>query len=354
MRAAVFFAISVFGLVTQLRAASAAGWQEELAVIERDGAEKQAASAMLLLSELSDLKQQADAKQETMRSFELDCLISDCESILNEAKKGKIWRPKNQNVAWTDLCREAIGKRWKLDGTRNVVGFRMNGRALSLALASGTESTNPKSASIVPGVFSVPMTTMRGWTVYAVSPDLKQARCIIGTEIKQNTPERAETNPTAPTELPAPTATLSPIAEKLCKLLRHQQIRTATTTSQLLSAHLAQATKDGNALDAQAIRLQLIHAERFLESFHAAPSTLKTPSPKAPASWVFGGQQVSFDGTTLRRTDDQGNISATEVEVIWPGLIVSRSDRVCIAYSPDLRDALLISYHNHFDGELAE
>lgn len=343
-------------------------WQRAVDTLERNSVRSLQPVNELLLNELTEQQKAAQHKNDLAKLAQLDSLLTQVHARKVVLDQGRMWIPQRQEAEWEIFCRENYGKKWHLSGTQNVRQFRIENRGLITINSKGEEFFKQHIPSIIPGVF-VSRRTDRGASIYIVSPDSKQAMCLVTPKFYENV--------TLPPAIPSSQvrdSTLAPLSTDLLEILtgeiREKQLQYETQLLRLLESHFAQVITTRSRNDIHPLHQRMTESRRAIHYYVTPPTTdtkADTQETYAKAiqlkTWSFPTsrthQKLQFNGMKMlvSSTDGMATIPMP-TQIIWPGLLLLSPPTGSPSYlliSPDLQEALLIpTVTMKFTGGLVE
>lgn len=349
--------------------AQKADWQKALEILQRNAVKDLLPLSKLLENELLEQKQMAVQAGDKTRSAEMDMRIAVFQERQKPLGSGTLWMPKSQEESWDVFYREAVGKRWALTGTKAVKQFRCEGKDLMLIIADGQEFRHPLTATLMPRAYATRRSSGPGYSVYLVSPDLKQALCLIVNRMYPSaslTPARFISSAPPVTEPVMDGDLLTVLTSSFTQKHREHEQRIV----EMLEKELLQGIKQPNGVPMTEL-LRAVATHRTALEYHAG---FKTPPAPAltkeafadrvkEASWLISGlgkgYRWQFDGQFLRSIDFSGReVEIIPAEVVWPGVVRTTStgsgSTRYLVVSDDAREAMILPATGVFPGKVVE
>lgn len=372
-RSLAFILLLLLGGLTTLSAqlkAQKAEWQKALEILQRNAVKDLLPLSKLLENELLEQKQMAVQAGDKTRSAEMDMRIAVFQERQKPLGSGTLWMPKSQEESWDVFYREAVGKRWALTGTKAVKQFRCEGKDLMLIVANGQEFRHPLTATLMPRAYATRRSSGPGYSVYLVSPDLKQAVCLI---VNRMYPTAFRSSPgivalpDAIVPSPDNDDLLSVLMASFTQKHREHEQRIVEMLEPELRPGMENKSTDGLA------KMELLRAVFDHRRALAYYSGLKAPPPPPltkeafadgiqKANWLISGpgktSRWEFDGRFLRSFEMSGSESEViPAEVVWPGLVCTTSSSSPTRYlvvSDDFKEAMILPATGVFPGKVVE
>lgn len=349
-----------------------AEWQKALELLQRNAVKDLLPLSKLLENELLEQKQIAVAAGDQARSAELDTRITVFQDRQRPLCEGKLWMPKSQEVNWDVFYREAAGKRWALQGTKAVKQFRCEGKDLLLSIENCQAFRHPQTATWMPRVYATrrSSTSGPGYSVYLVSPDLRQAHCLVVSRIYQTsfmTPPR-QTSLFSKAGNPLSVVDDTDLLSVLTSSFTEKQREHSQRIMSMLDTELNERFK-ARSKEPMSDLLRALIDHRTALAYHSgqipAATSLTVESfveRVKKANWVISGlgrgSHWQFDGKFLRSRDSLGKeMEMTPAEVVWPGLVRTTSGSSPTRYlvvSDDFREAMILPATAVFLGKVVE
>ena len=352
----------------QLHSQVKPAWREELAVLERSSAKLLLPLNQLLLDELSTQLAAKGQSADVGAVADLKIRIATASARQQKLAKGEMWYPARQEAAWGAFCLEAAGKKWELRGTRNLLGFRVDGREIVWMRRDGGESAQSHGDTLIPGIFHSRWDG-QVYSMALISPDQRRAMCCVATHIYESAPPVSAPD-VVPTDLPSQKVTRDPksddIATALSRRVSESSMVYEDRVSKLMGSHFKQVITNGSKEEAAefiARRAVNISAKAFYQR-QGSPSIDASISAGGVTRrvWQFPrlrlGARVELDGDSMWFHDGRGGSTAVGTESkIWPGLIRFKPTKgrgMLFAKSADGLDAVIIETVSEFTGLLVE
>lgn len=347
-----------------------AEWQKGLEILEANAVKDLLPLGKLLENEILDQTRMATAAKDRPRIAELNLqmtLLAERQKPLGE---GKLWQPPSQQASWDTFSREALGKRWNLEKTQAVRGFKCEGKDLLIITADGQEFRHTSTGTALPRVYASKRVRSSGYSVYLVSPDLKQALCVVVNRLF----ETMRLPPRDTFEVPAPAAFKRPdkdtdLLDTLIASFNRKQLEHEQRINQMLIPEV-RPVKGKNGLPSWHLDLMnAIMSHRIALGYFAGtspttpPLTAETFAREVPkATWtILGlgkGLRWQFDGRVLRSKTLSGeDVDILPTETVWPGLVHARTiggQARYLVVSDDLKEAIILPATATFPGKLVE
>ncbi|SKB08936.1 hypothetical protein SAMN02745166_05055 [Prosthecobacter debontii] len=352
-------------------------WQADMDQLERRYVKSLLPVQQILLSEL-EVQRKSPSGLSAQRQVDLSILQSTAEERQQALSQGKIWLPGPQQAGWEAFCRAAQGRTWSLEGTSNVRKLRIEGQDLMLTNDKGMEfRPTQQRAAALPGAF-LTRRSDRGYSVYLISPDLQQARCLVVRSTSEGISRSASmplylnhspaeilaTLDATPQPDPKPSTRPPDLNQDLLTALedRVRQIEVAhhREAIQILTKHVSQSYETRAYSNMFPLKRILRQYRRALAYLTRSPE-LDVPMlsqerflKEVPEErWLLSGRTSGghpwsqFDGQFLHALNFKDEEGAKEpMQIIWPGLISNSShpsDRPCyIAFSADFHNCLYL------------
>lgn len=361
--------LSVISWNITLGAESKKEWQTAVETLERKSIKSLQPVNELLLNELTEQQKLAQTKNDQAKLAQLEPLLTQAHARKERLGQGLMWIPQKQEAAWQNFCRENYGKKWQLNGTQNVRYFRIENRGLITINSKGEEFFKQHLPSVIPGVF-VSHRTDRGASIYLVSPDSKQALCLVTQKFHEQ--ESAELPPTRVQDIKdsVKTPTSTDLLEMLTTEVQVAELHHAIDLYQLLDTHYHKLLS-GRSRDVIQLHQKKIETRETLHYLQGSPlfpvqTASKDTFQRAAKNktWFFPASRthrnLDFDGQNLRITNAVGaEPVSVPTSIVWPGLFMMKpstgENPSYLLTSPDLRHAMLIPNTTmRFSGALAE
>lgn len=349
---------------TQLHAQSKPEWKLAYEMMERIAVKSISVSNLLLLGELEEQQRMAKRSGDDLRHAELEAKRVQAQRRQDVLATGRLWHPGPQEAALESFCHEAAGRKWSLEGTRQMGHFKLLARDIVCIARTGTERRQRNGAPLLPGVF-ITGHIDRDANAYLVSPDLQRALCVVTSRVYEgHAPQWFAALPKAPPETALPqdadllTILSADVHKKLYdnekKLLAHLE----TQLNEAMKKKQKEEVRDLFKLMG-VYRSALAYYESPVTS---APATREAFIKKASGTvWIMSGfiknTRFLYDGKNLITLDSANKkLDSQPAEVLWPGLIriTTTSQTHFLAVSPDLKHAQFMTARAHFPGKLVE
>lgn len=348
-----------------------AEWQKALEILEGNAVKDLLPLSKLLENEILDQTRMATAAGDRTRITELNLQMTLLAERQKPLATGKLWQPPSQQASWDVFSREALGKRWSLEKTQAVKGFKCEGKDLLILTADGQEFRHASTGTALPRVYASRRVRGSGYSVYLVSPDLKQALCVVVNRLH----ETMRLPPKDVFQVPAPAAVKrtdkdTDLLAVLTASFNRKQLEHEERINQMLIPEARPATQTKNGLPSwNPDLMNAVMSHRIALSYLAStspappPLTAETFSREVPkATWtILGlgkGMRWQFDGKLLRSKTFSGeDVDILPTETVWPGLVHARTiggQSRYLVVSDDLKEAILLPASATFPGKLVE
>jgi hypothetical protein len=349
----------------QLHAQAKPEWKLAYEMMERNAVKSISVSNQLLLGELEEQQRMATRSGDDVRYAELEAKRVQAQRRQDVMATGRLWRPGPQEAAVEAFCHEAAGRKWSLEGTRQVGHFKLLARDIVCIGRTGTESRQRKGDPLLPGVF-ITGRMDGGATAYLVSPDLQNALCVVTSRVYDgHAPQWFVAMRKA-----TPVVPVTQDADLLSILIQDVHQKHYDNEKKLLAhleTQLNEAMKRKQNEDIRGMLQPLASHRQALAYFEAPatslPATKEAFSQKASGTmWIMRGfiqnTRFLYDGKNLITLDSANKqLDSQPAEVLWPGLIRTPAVNgltTYLAVSPDLMHAQYFAARSQFPGKLVE